>query len=132
MGKIIGIDFGSKKIGISVSDRDKIFALPKTVLLNDKDLMHNLEKIIKEEDIEEVVVGESLDYKGKENPVMKDIKKFIEEIKEKFYLKVNLEPEFLTTRQAKSIQCKSRMLDASAAALILQSFLDKKVSRNNF
>ena len=65
--RILGVDFGTKKVGIAVSDRDGNFALPKVVLQNDKDLMHNLEKIINEENIGEIVVGESLNYKGEEN-----------------------------------------------------------------
>ena len=126
--KILGVDFGTKKVGIAVSDKSGSFALPKVVLQNDKDLMQNLEKIIQEEDVSEVVIGESIDYKGKENIVMASAKKFADEIKEKFNLPINFEPEFLTSSQVRSTQGDSKMIDASAAALILQSFLDK---RNN-
>lgn len=124
--RILGVDFGTKKVGIAVSDKDGNFALPKVVLQNDKDLMHNLEKIINEENIGEIVVGESLDYKGKENIVMEGVRSFVNEIKKRLDLKVTFEPEFLTSSQVRSTQGDSKMIDASAAALILQSFLDKK------
>jgi len=124
--KFLGIDFGIKKIGIAVSDENSNFALPKLVLQNDKDLMQNIEEIIRKDKISEIVIGESIDYKGKENPIMKDVKEFAGELKEKFGITVSFEPEFLTTYQAKSIQGAGTMTDASAAALILQSFLDKR------
>ena len=128
--RILGVDFGTKKIGIAISDENSNFALPKLVLSNDKSLMQNIEEIIKRENISEIVIGESTDYRGEENPVMKDSKEFADKVKEKFSLAVNFEPEFLTTHQAKSIQGESKMTDASAAAIILQSFLDKKNNRN--
>lgn len=124
--RILGIDFGAKKVGIAVSDMDGNFAIPKIVLKNDKNLMRNLLEIIEKESIFKIVIGESTNYKGEENPVMKDIRNFVGALKVKFNLPVIFEPEFLTTHQAKSIQEESAMTDASAAALILQSFLDKK------
>ena len=104
------------------------FALPKVVLKNDKDLMRNFEKILKEENIKEIVIGESINYKGEENPVMEYIKDFIEKTKKFSGALITLEPEFLTSSQVRNTQGDSDMIDASAAALILQSFLDK---RNN-
>ncbi|PIT96950.1 Holliday junction resolvase RuvX [Candidatus Campbellbacteria bacterium CG10_big_fil_rev_8_21_14_0_10_35_52] len=129
--KILGIDFGTKKIGIAVSGGKGEFGLPKCVLKNNKDLTQNLAKIIQEENISEIVIGESINYKGDENPVMDNIKKFANEIKKKFNLPINFEPEFLTSSQAKNIQGDSNMIDASAAALILQSFLDKRNHKKN-
>ena len=126
--KFLGIDFGTKKIGIAVSDEGGNFALPKLVLQNDKNLMRNLEEIIKEENIREIVIGESINYKGKDNIIMSDIKDFVDILKNKFELTVSLEPEFLTSSQVRNTQGNGKMIDASAAALILQSFLDK---RNN-
>jgi putative Holliday junction resolvase len=126
--KILGIDFGTKKVGIAVSDKGGSFALPKVVLQNDKDLMQNINDLIQKENISEIVIGESMDYKGKENLVMKGVKDFIENMKEFSDVPVTLEPEFLTSSQVRSTQGDSKMIDASAAALILQSFLDK---RNN-
>lgn len=128
--RILGIDFGTKKIGIAISDKSGNFAIPKLVLANDRNLSQNIEEIIKKENISEIVIGESIDYKGKENPIMKDTKIFAEKLREKFNLAVSFEPEFLTTHQAKSIQGESEMTDASAAALILQSFLDKRPKRS--
>ncbi|MBL7045132.1 MAG: Holliday junction resolvase RuvX [Parcubacteria group bacterium] len=126
--RILGIDFGTKKVGIAVSDEGGNFALPKIVLPNDKDLVYNVKSIIEEENINEIVIGESVNYKGEENLVMKDTKDFVEKLKEFSDALVTFEPEFLTSSQVRNTQGESKMIDASAAALILQSFLDK---RNN-
>ncbi|MFQ5661920.1 MAG: Holliday junction resolvase RuvX [Candidatus Paceibacteria bacterium] len=130
--RILGIDFGTKKIGVAVSDENSNFAIPKLVLNNDKDLLRNIKEIINKEKIGEIVIGESTDYKGQDNPVMKDVKKFTEKLQEKFSLPISFEPEFLTSHQAKSIQGENKMTDASAAALILQSFLDKENKNDSF
>ncbi|MBT3282841.1 Holliday junction resolvase RuvX [bacterium] len=126
--RILGVDFGTKKVGIAVSDENGNFALPKVVLQNDKDLIGSFQTILKEENIGEIVIGESINYKGEENLVMKDVKRFIEKIKEFSDALITLEPEFLTSSQVRNTQGDGKMIDASAAALILQSSLDK---RNN-
>lgn len=127
--RILGVDFGTKKVGIAVSDENGNFALPKVVLQNDKDLIQNFESILKEENISEIVIGESVNYKGEENLVMKDTKDFIEKIKKLSNVLITFEPEFLTSSQVRNTQGDGKMIDASAAALILQSFLDKRNNR---
>ncbi len=124
--KTIGVDFGTKKVGIALSDEGGNFAIPKTVIKNDKDLIKSFEKILKEENVGEIVIGESVDYKGEENPVMEGVRDFIEKIKEFTDVPIILEPEFLTSSQVRNTQGDGKMIDASAAALILQSFLDKR------
>jgi putative Holliday junction resolvase len=130
--RTLGVDFGTKKIGIAISDEGGNFAFPKVVLKNDKDLIQSFKKILEEENIAEVVIGESVNYKGEENPVMKGIRDFIEKIKGFSNVLITLEPEFLTSSQVRNTQGDSDLIDASAAALILQSFLDKKSNQNGF
>ena len=125
--KYLGIDFGSKRIGIAVSDDEGKMAFPYSVVSNDRNLLEEIEKIIKEEKIETIVIGESKDFKGEPNKIMAGINKFRRELEDKTKIKVFLEPEFMTSSQAEHIQGKNEMHDASAAAIILQSFLDKKI-----
>ncbi len=126
--KFLGIDYGLKRIGISVSDDKGKMAFPDSVLDNDKNIFDNLSKICDEKGIGEIVVGESKKLNGEDNVIMADIKKFIEELKKITGRSIHLEPEFMTSIQASRIQGENKMLDASAATIILQSFLDK---RNN-
>jgi len=123
--KLLGIDFGEKRIGIAISDEEGRMAFPHSVLLNQKGLIEKFKKIINEEKIEKVVIGESKNFAGQPNAIMENIQKFIKEWKEKISTDIVFEPEFLTSIQAEKIQGKNEMLDASAAAIILQSYIDK-------
>lgn len=123
--KYIGIDYGTKRIGVALSDDGGTMAFPYSVVPNTSGLFDELKTIIKEHEVSCAVVGESLDYSGKPNPVMKEIKEFTRAFEAKTGITIQYEPEFLTSAQARHIQGDSHTLDASAAAIILQSFLDK-------
>jgi RNase H-fold protein (predicted Holliday junction resolvase) len=71
-----------------------------------------------------VVIGESKNFKGDDNTIMIDIKNFIEKFKNKISLPIQMHPEFMTSQQVERGIGKNEMLDASAAAIILQSHLD--------
>jgi putative Holliday junction resolvase len=123
--RYLGIDYGTKRIGVALSDESNVFALPHSVIQNSKKLVDDLNTIICDNNIEVIVLGESKNFKGEENPVMKDIKKFKDNIENTLGKRVVYEPEFLTSHQAERFQGKTNTLDASAAAIILQSYLDK-------
>ncbi|MBI2045977.1 MAG: Holliday junction resolvase RuvX [Parcubacteria group bacterium] len=123
--KYLGIDYGTKRVGVALSDDGGTMAFPYGVIQNTPALFGELKTIIKKHEISCIVVGESLDYSGKPNPVMEEIKTFVRELEAKIGIAVQYEPEFLTSAQARRIQGDSHTLDASAAAIILQSFLDK-------
>lgn len=126
--KILGIDYGSKRIGIAISDENQKMAFPKKVLLNDEKLFDNLKSLIEEEGILKVVLGESKDFKMQDNPIMKEIKKFKNKLEEKFNLEIILHPEVLSSHQAVKMAGEvNDMIDASAASIILQSYLDLKM-----
>ena len=126
--KILGIDYGSKNIGIALSDERGEWAFPHSVVENNKKLVTEILKIAEENEVKEIVVGESRDFKGKANEIMAAAEDFAE-----FYVAagfvVHFEPEYLTSHQAHHIQGKTAMLDASAATIILQSFLDKRKNK---
>lgn len=142
MGRFLGIDYGTKRIGVAISDENHILAFPKEIVLNDKNVFPKLGDIIKKENIREIVVGESVDFSGKLNALSGRIEVFILELQEKFKLPVYKQKEFLTSVEARKAgsskkdfnpgqshsklkQIKSGRIDASAAALILQRYLDK-------
>lgn len=125
--KYLGIDFGSKRVGIAVSDEEGAMAFPYEVILNDKKLLEKIEEIIKKEKINKIVIGESKNFAGEANKIMAEIRIFKKELEEKAKLEIIFEPEFMTSQQAELIQGKNEMHDASAATIILQSYLDSHV-----
>ena len=124
--KLMGIDYGSKRVGIALSDDSGTIATPYKVLLNTKELLAGVEKIVKEWKVEKIILGESRDFQGKENPIMKRIHVFKKELEETLKIPVEFKQEFLSSHQAEQLQGKNDMHDASAAAIILQSYLDSQ------
>lgn len=124
--RFLGIDYGEKNIGIACSDESDSMAFPVSVIKNDKNKLANIRSICLERNVGAVVIGESLNLKGEPNLIMKEIELFKENIEANLKLPVFLEQEFYTTRQSIHIQGENKMTDASAATIILQSFLDKR------
>ena len=125
MTKFIGIDYGKKRVGVAVSDDSGTLAFPEAVLENSKELTSEVVDIYKEKNAEAIVLGSSFDNDGKENPIMKHIRQFKKELEDKHSIPVHFESEFLTSVQARRIEDDPEKIDAQAAALILQSFLDR-------
>lgn len=124
--KYLGIDYGTKKIGIAISNDDGTLAFPRSVISNSKDTIPTIASIIAQEHIEHIVMGESRNFKGEENKIFKASKEFSDELAKATGITTCWEPEFLTSAQARTTQGNHDMIDASAAALILQTFLDRK------
>lgn len=126
--RILGIDYGSKRVGLALSDEGRQFAIPLSVINNSKNLLNDILKIIQEKNITEVVLGESRNYQGEANAILADSLRLKTSLEQRD-LKVHMEPEFMTSAHAEKLQGKNELIDASAAALILQSFLDKHHSK---
>jgi putative Holliday junction resolvase len=146
--KYLSIDYGEKKTGIAISDDEGRFAVPYEVAKTNDTLLSKISAIIKKEGITKVVMGESNDFKGRENKIMKDIRKFADLLGNNTSVEIVMEPEFLSSVQAeRNISSRrpdhyhgnrrfarkdnrnDKMLDARAAAIILQSFLDKNIDK---
>lgn len=123
--RYMGIDYGSKRIGVAVSDEAGQFAMPLIVLKNSKNLIDEIVSVAQENKILTIIIGESKNYKGEANAILPESMNVKKDLEAKGFV-VNFEPEFMTSTNAERFQGKHDMLDASAAALILQSFLDKK------
>lgn len=123
--KYLGIDYGTKKVGIAVSDALGTLAFPREVLPTDVHLTSALAQMIEKEGIEAVVVGESKDYAGNENAVAAAARTFADELHTCAAVPIYFEDERLTSVQAQQ-HSRPSLVDAAAAALILQTFLDKQ------
>jgi putative Holliday junction resolvase len=127
--RYIGIDFGTKKVGLALSDEAGTMGFPHGILPNDERLFPALAKLIKEKQVGTVVIGESRDFTGMENPVAKEARAFGERIWEELKVPVLYEPEVLTTQEARRLIDGTRAMhgavDASAASLILTSYLSR-------
>ena len=124
--RFMGIDYGSKRVGIALSDESGNMAFPETVLINDDNLAKAIKDIIETKQVTEIVIGHSLHTDGSENPLHTRVKEFITELTLAVGLPIHLEPEQYSTQEAIRFQGRTDKTDASAAAIILNSFLNKR------
>jgi len=123
-GRILGIDYGSKRVGVAASNEGRTMAFPVSVVANTPDLLAEIEKLAIDHETREIVIGESRNYKGEPNVIFDEADRFKKALEARGFT-VYLELEFMTSMQAERLQGKNDMTDASAAALILQSYLDR-------
>ncbi|UWX57712.1 Holliday junction resolvase RuvX [Chlorobaculum sp. MV4-Y] len=132
--RIIGIDFGAKRIGVAVSDPLRMFAQPLGTF-DMEGLVRVLSRVRNEEGIELVVVGYPLSDKGEENRMTGVIDRFVAELHEAFPgTPIETFDEHRSSRTAMKILAASGSsrkkrnekgrLDTAAACLILQGYLD--------
>lgn len=126
MVRYIGIDYGTKRVGVALSDESGAMAFPHAVLENTPQLITNLKKIIEKEDVGEAVVGHSLNQYNEQNKVQEEIEQLILDLTLQTGIPVHLEPEQYTTQEAIRLQGRSLKTDASAAAIILNSYIQKQ------
>ncbi len=142
--KYLGIDYGHKKIGLATSDERGVLAFPLALLANDEKLFEHLGQYIESEAIEAIVIGKSLTQEGEQNVLQSSIENFSRKLKENFSgLEIFFQDERFSSANARAFlygkgnienerwgsthnKQKRDPIDASAAALILQRYLDKK------
>lgn len=139
--RIIGIDFGFKRIGVSYSDETKMIAMPLTVVTAEKKSAATLAKVVAlllkhaEEyhyDIEAIVIGKPLLMSGKSGFMADEASHFLELLKKSIQTEYIFWDERLSSMQAERALMestltrkeRSKKVDTVAAVIILQSYLD--------
>jgi putative Holliday junction resolvase len=136
--RILGLDVGSKRIGLAISDQLGITAQGLETLhrQNKRFDFAQLELVIREHRVAEIVIGLPLRMNGAEGIQAEKMQAFAEEIHRRFRLPVHLWDERLSSAQANrllretdmSIKRRGEVVDQMAAVLILQSWMDARSS----
>lgn len=124
--KYLGLDYGASKIGAAIGDSETRIASPFGVLKNDKDILANIGKIIKDEDVAVIVVGVPKGLQNLKSEQYEEAVEFVNKLKDEFKIDIVVQDEKLTTSQAQTLLkgTKKGADDDVAAMLILQGFLD--------
>lgn len=147
--RYLGIDYGTKRIGIALSDEKGKMAFAYGVIANIgiRKVLAEIKKIYAGNSVGKIVLGKSLNYKGQPNPTMAEIEPFKTALQKETGLPVEYQNETLTSAEARRPLAGERKrpptlnkrksperekqargkIDASAAALILQGYLDKNM-----
>ena len=134
MGRTLGIDFGSKRVGLALSDRLNLIASPYKTLnyISEKELIVQLKSIVYENNIEIFVLGLPINMKGEDTIQTKKVRNF-KKLLSGLGLPVIYEDERLSSISAKNSLVLQNIktghnkgaIDRTAAAIILQQYLDK-------
>lgn len=122
----MGIDYGKKRVGIAFTDDKGMMAFPHDTLVNDEKLLQRIILLIEEKNVGEVVIGLSLSKDGTPNAINRKIEELVTDITLQIGIPVHLEPEQYTTQEAIRFQGRTTKTDASAASIILNSFITRK------
>lgn len=125
--RYLGIDYGKKRIGVAVSDPGGRIAFPRKTITNRgvPKTIEELKKLLEAEKISEIIVGIPIGLDGKDSETTREVREFAEKLSGAVTLPIRLENEMLTTHMVESEGVKKGHTDEAAAALILQSYLDK-------
>ncbi len=125
--KYLGLDYGSKRIGIAASDAEGKIAFPRVTVGNNTKFFSTIAEIIKDEQIEHIVIGDTRTMSGHANPVTMSVEKMIEDLAKRFNLPVTRAREAGSSGAvSENAPRGEKHNDSSAAAFILQRFLDMK------
>lgn len=124
--RLLGVDYGTKRIGIALSDAGGHFSSPHTVIVNDDAAVQNTIRIAKDNQVIQIVIGQSVDYRGQPNPIFDQAKKFGDALASRLAVPVVYEDETLSSKEAERIIGRDDSYDARAAAIILKNFIDRK------
>ena len=132
--RLIGIDPGGKRIGIALSDENKIVATPYTTIIkeNYRDLVDQIQKIVKEYNIDGIVIGNPINMDGTEGPSSQSAKDLAKNLSKDITENITLWDERLSSQGAFNLSSdlainsskKVKKLDENSAQFILQGILD--------
>ncbi len=122
--KVLGIDFGEKRIGLAISDETRTLARELTIL-SPKDFWGSIQNIIAEHQITQIVLGWPLNMSGEETEKTREVASFKLRVASETGLPVETVDERLTSQMAENIAGGKKDLDSLAAQILLQNYLDK-------
>jgi putative Holliday junction resolvase len=138
MGRILALDYGTRRIGVAVSDPTRTIASPLTTLARragKRPPWARLAAILEEREVEEVIIGLPLDLDGNEGDWADEVRRFGAEVERRFDLPVHWMDERLSSVRGeeavrniglrKKERERKERVDAAAAAIILQDYLER-------
>lgn len=140
--RVIGLDFGTKTVGVALSDEAGIIAQPLVTIERKhagklRQTYAQIERIIDEQDVGAIVLGYPKNMNNTEGERAEATKQFMEDLERRTGLPVILVDERLTTVEADrileetgvAVSARKSYIDKMAAAIILQNYLDREKNK---
>ena len=96
--RILGIDYGEKRIGLAITDRQNSMAMPFGMLENNSSISENILKLIKDNDIERIVIGRPVNLKGQPGHQAEVVEIFISSVLKSYELPISIMDERFTSK----------------------------------
>jgi len=136
--RMIGIDFGEKRIGVAAGDDRTRLAVPVTTVESRGDPVAEIEAIAAEHAAEVLVIGLPLSLSGAEGPQAARVREVVDALAERLTIPVHTYDERLTTTQAERLprggtrksKSGATSRDAVAASIMLQAYMDSRRPRD--
>ncbi len=122
--KVLGIDYGEKRIGLAISDESQTFARELTIL-SPKEFWQSLNSLILNNSISLIVLGWPLNMSGEETEKTREVAGFKLQLESETNLPVVIIDERLTSQMAEHLPGGKKNVDSLAAQILLQNYLDK-------
>jgi putative holliday junction resolvase len=124
MPKILGIDYGEKRIGLALSDESQTFGRELDIL-SPKDFWKSLNLLILNHSIGKIVLGWPVNMEGEETKKTKEVGSFKEKLEKETVLPIEITDERLSSQMAEHLPGGKKNIDSLAAQILLQNYLDK-------
>lgn len=130
--RLLGLDIGDRRIGVAISDEMGMIASPLTMIPTHTDVLGTLQELIAQYRITRLVVGLPIGLSGREGPQAKRVRDDAAEIADALGITIEFYDERLSTSVAEQSLIaqgtrrdkRKGLIDAAAAAVILQGYLD--------
>jgi putative Holliday junction resolvase len=129
--RIMALDIGEKNIGVAISDKLNILAIPHSIEKNDENFIEKISRLIEEKDIRKIIVGIPYNLKGKAGYQANKTFDFTQKLKEKIKVEIDYLDERFSTKISKNNLFQSKKaadapVDKYAAAIILENYLNNE------
>ena len=137
MPRILGLDYGKRRIGMAISDESEIIAMPLGVIQvkSQRQVISDLQQVCADKNVEKIVVGMPFNMDGTKGESAARVMLFVKQVVEPISLPSELWDERLSSKAAERVLIESNVsrsrrkevIDKLAAQIVLQSYLDAKI-----
>lgn len=125
MGRVLGLDYGSRRVGLAVSDETQTLAR-EFGIRSPKELLSEIKTLVAEQGVERIVLGWPVNLSGGETEKTGEVARFELKLRAAVAVPIERADERLTTQLAKAAAGTNERLDSLAAQHILQAWLDRQ------
>lgn len=135
MSKLLSLDFGSKRVGVALSDEEEKYAFAQSTLeyKDENILLEKLKEIVETEKVEKIILGWPLNLAGGKTAQTDIVEKFAEKLRKKLNISLVFQDERLTSQMSRSLfhdkkgkgRASKNEINAQSARIILQDYIDR-------